>query len=129
MDNKNIQELSEVIQSSNINLLLGAGVSTPFLPLLGNIEQKLNNAKNEKEKEIQYKEYFTKVMLPNKKILNADLDNKDYNETKTNLSNLFRALSNILLRRKSTILSKQVNVFTTNIDILMEMVLEQLQME
>jgi len=39
MDEKRIQELLEIIQSSNINFLFGAGISTPFLPLLGDIEK------------------------------------------------------------------------------------------
>jgi SIR2-like protein len=132
MDDKTIQELSEVIQSSNINFLFGAGTSTPFLPLLGNIEEQLNSAVTESEREVQFKEYFNKVMLPNKKIIlnnlsKPELDN--YTKTIEAYKGFFRAVSEMLLRRKNTILSKQVNLFTTNIDILMETVLEELQVE
>jgi len=132
MDEKTIQEISEVIQSSNINFLLGAGISTPFLPLLGNIEQNLNAAKDDSAREIQYKEYFNKVMLPNKKIINSSLSSGDtgnFNKTKEAYKNFFHGLTDILLRRKNTILSKQINLFTTNIDILMESILEELQIE
>lgn len=130
MDDKRIQELSEVIQSSNINFLLGAGVSTPFLPLLGNIEQALNTATDGNAREEQYKKYFTEVMLPNKKIINNNISaNTNYLTTKDVYNRFFQALSELILHRKSTILSKQVNLFTTNIDILMEMVLEELQIE
>lgn len=130
MDGKRIQELSEVIQSSNINFLLGAGVSTPFLPLLGNIEQALNTATDSNAREEQYKKYFTEVMLPNKKIISNNISaNTNYLATKDVYNRFFQALSELILQRKSTILSKQVNLFTTNIDILMETVLEELQIE
>ena len=130
MEEKILQELSEVMQSSNINFLLGAGTSTPFLPLLGNIEQKLNEAKDDIEREVQYKEYFNDVMLPNKKLLEGKLSS-DENYEKTNISyrKFFQTLSEILVRRKSTILSKQINLFTTNIDIFMELTLEELNIE
>ena len=130
MDEKILQELSEVIQSSNINFLLGAGASTPFLPLLGNIEQTLNNTKDYNVKETQYKKYFNEVMLPNKKIIsNVLISDDNFQKTKSAYKNFFQVLSEIVLRRKSTILSKQVNLFTTNIDILMETVLEDLHIE
>lgn len=129
MDEGNLQELSEVIQSSNINFLFGAGTSTPFLPLLGNIEKQLNEAKDETEREKQYKEYFSKVMLPNKKTLDKSFSTAEYEQTKKNYDDFFLALSEIILQRKSTILSKQVNLFTTNIDVLMETSLERLLIE
>jgi hypothetical protein len=129
MDQKIIQELSEVIQSSNINFLLGAGTSYPLLPLLGNIEQKLNDAKTAIERETQYKEYLTRVMLPNKKIIDNSLLSEDCEKTKDSYDKFFLALSEVILQRKSTILSKQVNLFTTNIDVLIETCLERLLIE
>lgn len=130
MNEKLIQELSEVIQSSNINFLFGAGTSMPFLPLLGSIEQELNKALTEKERENQYKEYFSKVMLPNKQIIGTDLTyDVNYCQTKAAYIDFFIALSGILIKRKTTILSKQANLFTTNIDIMMEKILEELNIE
>lgn len=129
MDEINTQEISEVIQSSNINFLFGAGVSTPFLPLLGNIEKMLNSAKNTAEREIQYKKYFNGVMLPNKTVLDGSNRTSDYLETIQAYDIFFLTMSEILLQRKSTILSKQANIFTTNIDILLEMSLERLLIE
>lgn len=129
MEERTLQDLSEVIQSSNINFLFGAGTSTPFLPLLGNIEKLLNEAKDEAEREKQYKEYFSKVMLPNLKVLDETFTTDEYEHTKNNYDEFFLALSEVVLQRKSTILSKQVNLFTTNIDILMETSLERLLIE
>ena len=130
MDNKIIQEVSEVIQSSNVNFLFGAGTSRPFFPLLGNIEKELNKASSADEREKQFKEYFTKVMLPNKDIVTKDLSgNADYTATKSAYADFFKTLTSILVRRKSTILSKQANLFTTNIDIMMENILEELSID
>ncbi len=58
-------ELSEVIQSSKINFLIGSGASRPFLPVLNNIEVNLNKSKTAEEKEQFLKEYLEEVMMPN----------------------------------------------------------------
>jgi len=50
MDDQKIQEIKEVIQSSHVNFLFGAGVSNPFLPLLGDIETRLSGEKKEEER-------------------------------------------------------------------------------
>lgn len=68
---KFITELKEIIQSSNVNFLFGAGISTPFLPILGGIESEINNAIRDnktKEQILGYKKYIETVMLPNKKV-------------------------------------------------------------
>lgn len=129
MEERTLQDLSEVIQSSNINFMFGAGTSTPFLPLLGNIEKQLNEAIDQAAREKQYMEYFNKVMLPNKKAIDDSVSTSEYNQTKMSYDDFFLALSEVILLRKSTILSKQVNLFTTNIDVLMETSLERLLIE
>jgi hypothetical protein len=129
MDNRKLKELAEVIQSSNINFLLGAGASRPYLPLLGDIESRLNAAKSKDEKIEYYKKYFKEVMLPNKKVLdNSTRRNANLKQTIGAYQEFFGTLSEMLIQRKSTILSKQVNVFTTNIDILIESAIENLQL-
>jgi len=130
MTEESLKELSELVQSSNVNFLIGAGASTPYLPLLGNIEKELTLARDDRAKELQYKRYFRKVMLPNKNILGSNLSTHvEFRKTKSAYENFFKKLSEIILLRRSTILSKQVNIFTTNIDILMEDTLEGLRME
>jgi hypothetical protein len=129
MEERILQELSEVIQSSNINFLFGAGTSTPFLPLLGNIEKLLNEAEDDTTRERHYKEYFSKVMLPNKKVADNSVSASEYEQVKKDYDEFFLTLSEVILQRKSTILSKQVNLFTTNIDVLTETSLERLLIE
>jgi hypothetical protein len=121
-------ELSEVIQSSKINFLIGSGASRPFLPVLNNIEVNLNKANTAKEKEQLLKEYLEKVMIPNHELFNEEKSD-ELDITKKSYSFFFQTLCNLILTRKTTILPKQVNLFTTNIDILMETCLEELQYE
>ena len=130
----NLQEMKEIIQSSNLNFLIGAGLSRPFLPVLTDIEKRLVQAKSEAAKITIYKEYFTNVMLPNKDIINGGKDLKgtnknNYDATHTGYKDFFKTISAILLKRKSTLLSKQANIFTTNIDIFMEKALEECNIE
>jgi len=127
MSNFNIQKVKEIIQSSNLNFLIGAGLSTPFLPLLNDIETRLCSETDEAKKIEIYKDYFKKVMLPNKQIIENSLAGNlkiDFQKTCDNYKDFFVLISLILLNRRSTILSKQANIFTTNIDIVIETVLE-----
>lgn len=124
----NKKELKEIIQSSNMNFLVGAGISTPFLPLLGDIETKLTAEKDEAKRVQIYREYFQKVIVPNLEVMHDPVhgsSNATFQETLKNYKTFFELISLILLARKSTILSKQVSVFTTNIDIVMETALEE----
>ena len=128
----NIQEIKEVVQSSHLNFLIGAGLSTPFLPLLGDIETRLSNETKSAERTKIKKEYFEKVMMPNLEIVSDKINagkKSDFDKTYKDYKDFFELLSHILLKRESTILSKQTNIFTTNIDILMETVLEQSGLE
>lgn len=128
----NIQEIKEAVQSSHINFLIGAGLSSPFLPLLGDIETRLSNETKKAERIKIKKEYFEKVMVPNLEIVSGQVDaarQADFESTRKAYKNFFEQIGHILLKRKNTILSKQANIFTTNIDILMEDALEGSNLE
>ncbi len=130
---ENIRKLKEIIQSANINFLIGAGASLPFLLLLGDIEKQIEDAKGDEDKVLkQLKRYFNDIMKPCKHILDngASVPSKSkFDITYKGYHHLFDVLNKILIRRKSTLLSKQVNIFTTNIDIFMEKVLEDMNIE
>ena len=124
----NINELKDIVQDCNINFLLGSGMSMPYLSTLGNIEQLLTELAKKKEKgEIirvsLYKYFFDEVIVKNLKILENSDDDK-MNDVLESYIFFLRTLNSILLNRKSTILNKQVNLFTTNIDIFLEKALE-----
>lgn len=133
LDENQIKRVKDIIQSSNLNFLLGSGLSTPFLPLLNDIETRLDNAKTNKERNKVRKEYLTKVMLPNKSIVYQSFEDEkkagEYLKAIAQYKLFLNYISEILFERKGTILSKQANIFTTNIDIFMEQALEENSLE
>ncbi len=154
IEKKLLTEIKEIIQSANVNFLLGSGVSGPFLPILGGIENDINQAIDDNNLVDQvhgYKKYLEKVMLPNKSIVSGDFTNYKnfkwdeassdwqertereaktaYENTKKSYANFFKVLAKLISERKTTILSKQINIFTTNIDIFMEKALEKLHLD
>ncbi len=140
-----LPRFKDIFASANINFLMGSGISQPCLPTLNNIEHDINNAKKAVEKSDKYKEYFEKVMLPNKYIISYDFkepcskyrhdklqEEAEPNKislwiTYRNYMNFLTTLSKLILDRKTTVIGRQVNIFTTNIDIFFEKVLEDLE--
>lgn len=134
----NIIKLKDTVQDCNINFLLGSGVSMPYLSTLGKIEQFLTELTKKKEEgEITsnqekiirvsiYKKFFDGVILKNLEILKGGTD---ANGVLDNYKTFLKTLNSILLSRKSTILNKQVNLFTTNVDVFLEKSLENTNVE
>ena len=119
------EDLKDFIQSANINFLIGSGLSRPYLETLGNIETNLyllqeNKDLSEKVKDIVrasiYREYFYKVMLPNKIMGDEDL----YDEVIKNYQRFITLWNGIVHNRCGNIRSKQINIFSTNIDLFVE---------
>ena len=131
-----IKELKDTIQDSNVNFLIGSGMSAPYLKTLGNIEQLLTqidakiNIEHDKKIIIRaslYSEYFDGVIAKNLDILQNQ--NNDTDKVLANYTSFIEKLNSIILNRKSSILSKQINIFTTNIDLFFEKALENLSVE
>ena len=126
--------LTDTIEACNLNFLIGAGLSSPFLRTLGNIEilltdlEKLLAAKEEKNlvRISIYRHFFESVIAPNLKVLISDPAALKISQS---YQCLLRELNRILLKRKTTILSKEINIFTTNIDVFFEHALETLNLE
>lgn len=145
-----LPRLTEILASANINFLFWSWTSKDYMPTLNSIEDDINKASNEVEKAEKYKEYFEKVMLPNKNIANWDFkaekcykrdkiksewveknekeNIEDYDKTYNNYSNFLSTISQLIIDRKTTVLSKQINIFTTNIDIFLEKAFEDLEL-
>lgn len=131
---KIIDKIKKVAEVSHLSFLFGAGVSAPFILPIPEIEQKMDEAdEHGKEDELTAlkKEFFTKVMLPCLDIKSyfyskdkSDEEKKNITETYINYKAFLVEITRYLLSRKSTLLDKQVNLFTTNIDIFIEKVLE-----
>ena len=121
-----IETLKYYIQSANINFLYGSGLSRPYLSTLGDIEKwltELNERKQQDGKLVKYdiveasilKLYFETVMLPN---LSPAGD--DYESTKSEYQRFLSTWNDIINKRNSRLVGKQVNLFTTNVDMMME---------
>lgn len=118
--------LRNFIQSSHINFLYGSGVSRPYLETLGNIETWLTalaeDASDESYKEVieasLYKAYCDGVILKNQYLSFAS--DEKLLETKSAYAEFFGICNELMNKRNSQLLSKQINLFTTNIDLLAE---------
>ena len=121
--------LQKAIQSANLNFLIGAGCSTPALEVLRNIEKKISEKINQnKEKEANELLFnFLQPFVESTSILLEDKKDKEHsNNTLSNYKNFILAISEILFERKSNILHKQANIFTTNYDLFIEKAIEKI---
>ena len=116
-----LADMRKQLQSSNLNILLGAGFSFGVYELLGNIEKELYDAehvKKDKKKVLELKKkFFSGSILP---YLDQEKKKTGFEER----NRFFMLLNNIISNRQSSILHKIINVFTTNYDLLIEESLE-----
>ena len=129
-----LSRLLETIESCNLNFLVGSGLSSPYLKTLGSIETLLTELELAKLPESEtnlircslYKSFFDGVISKNREILKGDPDAESVFE---GYLAFLKAIRTILLKRKSTILGKEVNIFTTNFDIFLERAIESVGLE
>lgn len=124
-----LEILRNFIQCSNLNFLYGSGISRPYLSTLGNIEKWLTKLVEDDSKEPYkevikaslYKAYCDGVILKNRYFY----PDKDFLETKSAYTDFFSVCNELMNKRNSQLLNKQINLFTTNIDLLAEETLEK----
>jgi len=130
-----IDRLKDMIQSCNINFLFGSGMSAPYLSTLWNLETLLTDLDKDKnldenKKELIrasiYKKFFDDVIEKN---INIIQDAKDSQKILESYKDFFSNINKLMLYRKNSLLSKQVNIFTTNIDVYLEKALEEKDFE
>ncbi|MFI3265025.1 MAG: hypothetical protein SNI49_03400 [Rikenellaceae bacterium] len=132
------ERLKNYIQSANINFLIGSGLSRPYLITLGCIEKWLCELEESNESDnvksvVQaslYKKYFEDVIYKNhnSKIV-EDESIKDYQATINEYKHFLSIWNGIITHRYSNILNKQVNIFSTNIDLFVERAAEEIGIE
>lgn len=128
MDFENIKK---IIESCHLNFLIGSGASRPFLGTLGTIEKLLTDlAKSDIANDDKIiidasikKHYWDVAIKGNLNI--SDTSNASLTTTKKAYSDFYTSLNTILNKRKTNLISKQVNVFTTNMDLFNENALEE----
>lgn len=127
-----IEKLKDFVQSANVNFLIGSGLSCPFLPTLKNIEKQLATVKNLPEEKREgvtasiYREYFEKVIAPN---LIKGRPEAKYFETLDNYKEFLNIWNAILHNRCTSLRSKQANIYSTNIDLMVEKAVEAVAVE
>jgi hypothetical protein len=134
----NLNILKNTIQSCNINFLIGSGLSRDYLITLGNIEALIEEVETTDCEEIVkniikaslFKRYFEEVMLKNVDSYVMDEQEViDFDATLKNYKDFLKLLNTILLYRYMPIQGKQVNLFTTNIDLFFERAFEETNVE
>lgn len=134
----NIIKLKDTVQDCNVNFLIGSGMSMPYLTTLGKIEILLTELSEKKEsggvtadqeKIIRvslYKNFFDGAISKNIDVLK---NKSGATSVLDNYKNFLKIVNSIILKRKSTILNKQINIFTTNVDVFLEKSLEDTKVE
>jgi len=128
-------DLKKIIESCHLNFLIGSGLSAPYLSILGKIEELLtaNESSDQPNKIIEVsikKFYFDQCIKGNLSLIDTSLCDEikkdDFKNVIENYSNFIRSLHTILSYRESNIVSKQVNLFTTNMDLFLDKTIEDL---
>ncbi|MEV1130551.1 hypothetical protein [Agromyces sp. NPDC049794] len=125
------ERLRTIVEAAHLNFLIGAGTSSAFFARLGNIELALTDlsdadatdaAKHLVRASIQAY-FFENVLVPNRQIIERDATAEPVLRS---YATFLRTLNRILLKRHSSLLAKQANIFTTNVDMVFEVALEGL---
>lgn len=122
--------IKKLFQSGRINFLLGSGLSRPYLITLGSIEKWLTElslkADDDKASVVRasiYRLYFNEVIWLNHQEAIAALPaakKNDYDKVMIAYQSFLETMNILVIKRHMPLLSKKVNVFTTNIDMFME---------
>ena len=116
-----MNRFKKMFSSSNINILLGSAFSLPYLKTLKDVEKNLSEAmeSGDKDKECEIKkQFFNESIYP---ISTIDINDKEFKVK----SSFLKTICDILSLRETSTVHKRLNIFTTNYDNLVEMVLEQ----
>jgi len=127
----NSEEIKKIIESCHLNFLIGSGASKPFLETLGVIEEMLTDLSEREDNDEKIiieasikKYYFDEAIRGNLEIFMGTSD--ILKETKKAYHQFINAINTILVKRKSNLVSKQVNIFTTNMDLFLDYTIEEL---
>lgn len=127
-----IDHLRTIVQDSHLNFLIGAGTPSAYFEQLGDIENVLTDLADHPADKGERKlvraslqgYFFEKVLLPNSPLLDHDKTAKPLLQSYMRFAS---CINRLLLRRRSTLLGKQADIFTTNVDLAFEVALELLE--
>jgi hypothetical protein len=118
-----VRKLTEsYIQSGHLNFLFGSGASMPAISVAGNIEAEINAllaAGNQEDANIRALEFVQDLIDINADLI-GKIDNDDIESTLASYVDFISLLDGLLFERKSNLLPRQANLFTTNYDLFFE---------
>jgi hypothetical protein len=125
-------EIRKIVESCHLNFLIGSGASDPYFKLLGNVEEQLTSLANKVNSitKDQYsvidasikQYYFEQCIEGNLAVLSPATG--VLLQIQSTYNKFLSSLNTILINRRSNLVSKQINIFTTNMDILLDYSLE-----
>jgi len=121
-----IDALRKTLQSGNINFFIGSGCSYPSITVLGNIEDELQSLLEKNEMDAFYKK-AAEFLMPIASFHTALYSNTFDSNTKSVLENykaFIGGVFRIIEERKTSILPKRANIFSTNYDMFVELAFE-----
>lgn len=128
-------DIRKVIESCHLNFLIGSGASKPYFETLNHIEAQLTELASKDDIsddervviEVSIKQfYFESCIEGNLSLMTAR--HTELQETQSSYDAFLAALHTILSKRRSNLVTRQVNMFTTNMDIFLDWSLEKLQL-
>ncbi|MEZ4704704.1 MAG: SIR2 family protein [Bdellovibrionota bacterium] len=112
------EAITRLFQSGNINFILGSGASYPAIAVAGNIENKIQTALEDgKTDEAEGKIYD---LIKGVKAPFTGTESDKTKSTTKNYQDFIGKVESILIERKSSLIPKQANIFTTNYDLFLE---------
>jgi len=132
---KFIGNLQKGVQSANLNFLIGSGCTKPAIDTLGTIEKDIQSLLEEDKIDDAEKKTFeflkpfvenTKTLLKDDFVKECQTEKCNILETYKNYNSFIETIAKLLFERKSNILHKQATIFTTNYDLFIEKVSENL---
>ncbi|HGY4913793.1 TPA: SIR2 family protein [Citrobacter freundii] len=129
-NDNDLDYFERVFQSANINFLIGSGASLPAIKVLGTIETDLQQLINGEQEEEYFRvaaNFLSAVWLPHECMLKRGYGAPFVPQVITNLEctranydSFMSSLEKILTRRRTGLLPRRINVFTTNYDLFIE---------
>lgn len=115
------KSLARSLQSGHINFLIGSGASLPAIPAAGAVEREIAEllAHDESAGKRRMSGFLATVQEPTNRLIDgvADANNE---QSLSQYREFLGAIESVLLRRRTTLLPRQVTIFSTNYDLLVE---------
>jgi SIR2-like domain len=116
------KRLARSFQSGTINFLLGSGASMPAIPVAGTTEQAIGNlftVGEDVQARLRMYEFLIGIQVPMNKLI-ADQPDEHNAATVAQYQRFLSLVEAILFERRTTLLTKQATIFTTNYDLFIE---------